>query len=192
MQSKPIHYPLSIILFVFFNCIGIEKPIQLTPNSFSSGSYKINIHNSLGMNTNESLKPEHIFLFFLGTQGTNSLLESESSLAEKSPYILSAQEDREVTIDSISAIAVGDFEPEKRKLQAANLKIFQEFIQSKEFAETYDIIGSPPNYEKGWTMSQVQASYVTEIKEDLPKATNELIILYRRMINFQLFNMLDM
>ncbi|NUM63544.1 MAG: hypothetical protein HUU44_15630 [Ignavibacteriaceae bacterium] len=105
---------------------------------------------------------------------------------------MSEVEDKEVTLDTLTSVAFGDFEPEMRKVQTVNLKNMQEYIHSKEFSETVKIIGKPPNYQEGWTLNQIQSSYIDEIKADVPKANDELLIIYRRMLNFQLFNMLDM
>ena len=57
-----------------------------------------------------------------------------------------------------------------------NLKNMQDYIQSKEFSETVKIIGKPPNYQEGWTLNQIQSSYIDEIKADVPKANDELLI----------------
>ncbi|MBE7411601.1 MAG: hypothetical protein HS129_05985 [Leptospiraceae bacterium] len=122
----------------------------------------------------------------------NSDLYFDESKTVSSPYILSNVEDEEVTLDTLTSVAFGDFEPEMRKVQMANLKNMQDYIQSKEFSETVKIIGKPPNYQEGWTLNQIQSSYIDEIKVDVPKANDELLIIYRRMVNFQLFNMLDM
>ncbi|MCK6380316.1 MAG: hypothetical protein L6Q54_03575 [Leptospiraceae bacterium] len=184
----------KLIFLVFLNCIGIDKPIVFEPESLKANKFKIDIHKILGLDGGQSLKPMHLFLFYIGSQNqpVNSDLYFDESKTVSSPYILSNVEDEEVTLDTLTSVAFGDFEPEMRKVQMANLKNMQDYIQSKEFSETVKIIGKPPNYQEGWTLNQIQSSYIDEIKVDVPKANDELLIIYRRMVNFQLFNMLDM
>jgi len=124
----------KLIFLVFLNCIGIDKPIVLEPESFKINKFKIDIHKILGLDESQSLKPLHLFLFYIGSQSqpVNSDLYFDEDKAVSSPYVLSEVEDKEVTLDTLTSVAFGDFEPEMRKVQMVNLKNMQDYIQSKE------------------------------------------------------------
>lgn len=184
-----------LVLFLSISCIGLDQPIKFKPDSLSASKYKINIHKILGINKDEDVLPFHLFLYYLSTQ-SSIITSNESDILDssimESDYILSEAEDNQIRFDSLNAVISGDFEPEKRKVQASNLKNFQIYIESKEFKSAAELIGNPPNYEPGWSLLEVQNSYVNEIKNDIPLSSDELLLIYNRMINHQLYNMLDM
>ena len=53
----------KLIFLVLLNCIGIDKPIVLEPESLKANKFKIDIHKILGLDEGQSLKPLHLFLF---------------------------------------------------------------------------------------------------------------------------------